>query len=133
MNWINWLLRLLRGRVFPTTPTMPSGSLLEELNRVREEKGLPKFNESECLTQGAQSHAERMARVDRLSHDGWLERLDVCGFRYGSENVAQGQKSAKEAVSDWLTSPGHRRNVLSKEWTTVGVGNKELYWCVVFA
>ncbi len=46
------------------------------------------------------------------------------GLGYGSEgeNIARGQTSAKEVVSDWMNSPSHRANILRPEFTRMSVG-----------
>ena len=37
------------------------------------------------------------------------------------ENCAEGATSPKEAVSDWMTSAGHKSNILSDKYTYLGV------------
>ncbi|MCI8541588.1 MAG: CAP domain-containing protein [Erysipelotrichaceae bacterium] len=46
------------------------------------------------------------------------------GLGYGSEgeNIARGQVSAQEVVSDWMNSPTHRENILRPEFTRMSVG-----------
>ena len=37
-------------------------------------------------------------------------------------NPANIQRTAKEIVEDWITSPGHRENMLDPQFTHLGVG-----------
>ena len=52
------------------------------------------------------------------------------------ENIAYGQTSAQSVVQGWMNSPGHRRNILSPDFTSIGVGvyesNGILYWTQLF-
>jgi uncharacterized protein YkwD len=40
---------------------------------------------------------------------------------YG-ENVAYGQSTPQAVMNAWMTSPGHRRNILNSKYTEIGVG-----------
>ena len=42
--------------------------------------------------------------------------------RLTGENVAIGQTSAKQVFEDWMNSPGHRGNILSASYTSIGIG-----------
>ena len=138
--WWKRLIRVILGGRFPKPPNpdpIPKppdndGSLVAEINRFRAENGRQPFAESPVLTAEAIRHASTMYRTDKLSHDGFLERLSKTGYSRGSENVAWGQRNPAEAVKDWSTSPGHRANMLG-DWTVVGVGECGSYWCALFA
>jgi uncharacterized protein YkwD len=75
--------------------------------------------------------------VDRLTPG---ERLTSAGYIYYAmgENLAAGQSSPEEVVTDWLTSEAHRANILSPEWREVGIavrrgGEYGWYWVQEFA
>ena len=38
------------------------------------------------------------------------------------ENIAYGQSSPAAVVQAWMNSSGHRANILSRDFTTIGVG-----------
>ena len=38
------------------------------------------------------------------------------------ENVAIGQASPKKVMTDWMNSPGHRKNILNPQYKELGVG-----------
>lgn len=48
--------------------------------------------------------------VEHLLHRG-------CG-----ENIASGQKSPAQVMNDWMHSSGHRANILTEDYTYIGVG-----------
>lgn len=52
-----------------------------------------------------------------------FDRMDDVGYRYLSagENVAAGQRSPEEVVADWMSSPGHCRNIMSGKFTETGI------------
>lgn len=43
-------------------------------------------------------------------------------FRAAGENIAQGQATPQVVVTAWMNSPGHRANILSTNFTEIGVG-----------
>jgi uncharacterized protein YkwD len=54
--------------------------------------------------------------IDRALRGGY-------GYAYIAENVAGGQKTPETAVASWMSSGGHRRNILAPEATQIGVGH----------
>jgi uncharacterized protein YkwD len=57
--------------------------------------------------------------------------------RAAGENIAEGQRSAEEAVSTWMDSSQHRANMLSRDYTEMGAAvaaarNGRLYFVQVF-
>jgi hypothetical protein len=50
---------------------------------------------------------------------------------YG-ENVAKGYPTPEATVRAWMHSPGHRRNILSSRYTTIGVGQVGASYTQVF-
>lgn len=79
------------------------------------------------LMRSARRHAAWMARNRRMQHT----RAAV------AENIAMGQSSSNEAVRDWMNSPGHRANILSGQYTRIGVAayrgyDGQVYWCQQF-
>nr|WP_263323203.1 SafA/ExsA family spore coat assembly protein [Neobacillus sp. Marseille-Q6967] len=58
-------------------------------------------------------------------------------YRAAAENIAAGQTSAQEVVQAWMNSPGHRANILSGNYTHIGVGyakggSQRHYWTQMF-
>lgn len=50
-----------------------------------------------------------------------MESFDI-SYRAAGENIAAGYLSAQEVMTGWMNSDGHRKNILSPQFTHVGVG-----------
>ena len=62
------------------------------------------------------------------------------GFSWSTwgENVAAGYTSSNAVVSAWMNSAGHRANMLSRNFTHIGVSlqrgnNNVIYYCMLVA
>ncbi|MDQ0268424.1 putative YkwD family protein/spore coat assembly protein SafA [Cytobacillus purgationiresistens] len=58
-------------------------------------------------------------------------------YRSAGENIAAGQTSAEAVVNSWMNSDGHRKNILSNQYTEIGVGYAKggsygHYWTQMF-
>ncbi|HEU0201428.1 MAG TPA: CAP domain-containing protein [Burkholderiaceae bacterium] len=89
----------------------------------------PPLRRAARLDQAAQAHAGDMAARQVLSHTGGdgsraRDRVQRVGYAWQAlgENVAAGPRNAEEALAGWLRSPGHCANVMSAEFTEMGVG-----------
>jgi uncharacterized protein YkwD len=51
---------------------------------------------------------------------------------YKGENIAHGQTTAKEVMTDWMNSPGHRANIMNANFKQLGVGKVGTYWTQQF-
>jgi len=105
------------------------------LNRERDQHGLPALDRNKKLQKAAQRHNERMDGTGCFSHECPGEpalgsRLDdyltggLSAWGIG-ENCAwgTGETGTPEAiVQAWMASPGHRANILSRDWQEIGVG-----------
>lgn len=65
--------------------------------------------------------------------------MESFGLRFSAagENIAMGQRTPVEVVNAWMNSPGHRSNILSPNFTQIGVGlaknkNGICYWTQMF-
>jgi uncharacterized protein YkwD len=80
-----------------------------------------------------------MLQQDYFSHtsqDGrsFSDRVDETpyeGFPSG-ENIALGQRDPESVMSSWMSSDGHRNNILSERSTEIGIGYVDGYWVQVF-
>jgi uncharacterized protein YkwD len=116
-------------------------AVIDLMNNERKTYGLTMLHINEHLQTSAQAYAERMWNErfyghtapdggdleERIEATGFFEvDLDNCNcnridFAIG-ENIAKGQTTPAEVVKDWMNSPGHRKNILSKEFTSIGIG-----------
>lgn len=133
------------------TPTEPILSAAEEIvsrtNSERSKLRLPALARNAALMRAAQLHAEQMADVNRLAHElpgarypTMDARIAAAGYRRSAagENVADGYPSAAAVVAGWMTSPGHRENIVDKQFTEMGAGvaaakSGRRYYVQVFA
>lgn len=58
-------------------------------------------------------------------------------YRAAGENIAMGQPSPQAVVRGWMNSEGHRKNILSSNFSHIGVGYAEggsgrYYWTQMF-
>lgn len=101
--------------------------ILELTNAYRSEKGLAPFVQITAINKFAKQHSVEMASEEKLSHDGFEERIKAIyafmnkPIKGGAENVAMGYLTAEEVLKGWIKSPGHRKNLVSK-YTHMAVG-----------
>lgn len=110
-------------------PDAVSREMLVRVNAARKRAGLKPLRLNAVLAKAAQRHAEDMlvrGYFDHKSPSGTTvrERSRAAGYRWGAigENIAFGQTSVDEVVETWLDSPGHRKNILSPNFSELGVG-----------
>ena len=97
-------------------------------NAERARYGLGPLKTGEELVKSARGHATWMTLNRTLRHTS----LPV------AENIAMGQRNSKEAVADWMASPGHRSNILNRGYRRIGAAayrtpDGTIYWCQQFS
>ena len=97
------------------------------VNSERAGKGLDPLSHNETLCALAMQRAAELAF--RFSHNRPSgPRCDSIfegayeGWTTWGENVAAGQSNAAEAMDSWMGSDGHRANILTADFTQIGVG-----------
>lgn len=112
--------------------------VFELTNQARQAKGLPPLIKDADLTQVARAFSDDMmvrrffdhttpdgVTFDERLADRYPHRVRIMGENiwYASGyNVAKIRKVAQEIVDDWMSSPGHRENILDPRFTHLGVG-----------
>lgn len=92
-------------------------------NQVRAERDRVKLRSNACVQRFAVRQAKRMASQDRMFHQDLSPILATCGMRKVGENVAYGYATGVEVVlRGWMRSPGHRANILDREYRLLGSG-----------
>ncbi|MCB1512689.1 MAG: CAP domain-containing protein, partial [Hyphomicrobiaceae bacterium] len=120
------------------TPDLPAveAAIVEMTNLFRRQNRLTELRRVSALDKVARHYAYFLARTGRFAHnaDGRSpgERTEAGGYRYClvAENLAlhgrstgfQSRELAGLAVEGWKGSPGHRRNMLTRFATEIGVG-----------
>ncbi len=126
------------------TPTPRSGGtqfpsraaqLVAETNVERARYGLGLLTEDAELTRAACVRAGEIARS--FSHtrpDG--SAWSTVSASALAENIAMGYGSADKTVAAWMTSEGHRANILRAHYTKIGICALEvngiMYWVQLF-
>lgn len=120
--------------------------LLRLTNIERQKVGLSPLKLSSRLGRSAQNHAADMARNNYFSHTGRngssiSDRAMANGYKYSflGENIAAGKTTPEGTIRQWMNSPGHRANILKREFTEIGFGYTNFsssryqhYWVQVF-
>jgi uncharacterized protein YkwD len=108
----------------------PARQVLALTNAQRRAAGCPPLEISPALTKAAQRHSQDMAARGYFNHSTpegttWEQREIAAGYpadKTGGENIAYGQQTAAVVMQVWMNSPPHRENIVSCEFTTIGVG-----------
>lgn len=109
------------------------------LNAQRAAKGQRSLADNAMLDQAAMDHACWMAETNTFSHRGAggslpKRRIKATGYktRLTAENLAFGQTSTAQVMAEWMSSPGHRKNILLGGIDEYGLGvavmNGRLVW-----
>ena len=116
--------------------------VVELVNATRQKNDLPPLKRVDLLDQAARYHAADMAQDGYFDHDSydlidnnlqkvcaWFTRIAAFyappgGPTYYSmaENIAGGQSDPAEVMDAWMSSSGHRANILDTNNWELGVG-----------
>jgi uncharacterized protein YkwD len=92
------------------------------INAERAAAGLAPLKVSTCATGFATSWSKHMAGTADFSHQSLTPLMNDCGARGAGENIAYGATSPEQFMSMWMSSAGHKANILRSSFTHVGVG-----------
>jgi putative cell wall-binding protein len=96
--------------------------LAELLNAERAKAGLRPLRIDVRLVASARSWSQQMARDGRLSHDPALRSGMPQDADAWAENVGRASDGADAVHRSFMSSDGHRRNMLSTRYTDLGIG-----------
>lgn len=123
---------LASARVNTVTYSEFANRVLELVNIERANAGVAPLVLDEALCNAANMRAIEMDRTGELSHTrpGGRECftvVDYCniGYMMCGENIAAGQPTPEDVVNGkygWMSSEGHKANILSPEYTKMGLG-----------
>ncbi|MBI5863922.1 MAG: CAP domain-containing protein [Planctomycetes bacterium] len=119
--------------------------VLELVNQQRAAAGLSTVVWNDTLANEATQYACEMIHFDFFDHVNPTTkstlgvRADAFGYDYSviGENLAAGQHTPEQAMTDWMNSPSHRQNILDPRFTELGVGVRQggdygVYWVQEF-
>ncbi len=130
--------------ILPSNKSNLEMEVVRLVNENRTSSGLNELNESQDLTNVARVKSNDFIINHYFSHNSPtygtpFEMLNAFDIPYTSaaENIASGQQTPEEVMRFWLSSPGHRDNILNPNYTDIGVGvsedqNGNLYWTQLF-
>lgn len=113
------------------------------LNEERKKHGVAPLQLDQDVSQVANVKAKDMRDHQYFAHTSptygnpsqLLQHFGITPRRVG-ENLAMGQTTPQAAIGALMNSPGHRANILSSQYTHVGVGhaqgNTGPYWVQIF-
>lgn len=139
----------------PTPTSCPTATmsgfalqLFNDINDQRAQNGVPALAADDCVTYVAQERSTDMATRNYFSHSspegtGAFDLLTANGVLYGwaGENLARNNypddQTVDVAIRDLMASEGHRDNMLSTNYTAMGVaavndGTGMWYFTMVF-
>lgn len=101
--------------------------MLEATNKSRQIHGRAPLKINFKLSQKALRHTYDMARAGSLYHSPSVPQY-LKPYRWWTwgENVGFSYGTAKELHRAYMDSPAHRRNVLNRAFTKVGIGAKRI-------
>ena len=99
------------------------------VNIERQKAGLKPLIIDNELSKVARLKSEDMKNKNYFNHTSptygtpfdMMQQFNI-KYKRAGENIAKGQKTAQEVVEAWMNSEGHKRNILSKSFTHIGVG-----------
>lgn len=126
------------------TTSSQENEVIRLVNAERARAGLPALKANWQLSRVARYKSADMANRGYFSHTSPtygspFRMMESFGLRFSAagENIAYGQRTPAEVMRDWMNSPGHRSNILSRNYTEIGVGlaknkNGVCYWTQMF-
>lgn len=110
----------------------------ELVNQARAEQGAAPLELDEALCDAAKTRAKEIGeyfshtRPDGSSCFTVLDEVSVGSYQTAGENIAMGYGSAQAVMQGWLDSPSHRTNIMSKDFSRLGVGHVNGQWVQLF-
>jgi hypothetical protein len=117
--------------VLGTSSELSAAKILSVVNLERQSQNLKPLILDPQLTLAANAKLADMINQDYFAHttqsvNPW-QFIDAAGFQYlhAGENLARDFIDEYDLVQGWLTSPAHRQNLLSSQYTHTGIAVSE--------
>jgi len=121
------LLSSQRGDILGVRTEIVVDELLAMTNKKRAENGLPPVQLNSSLSRAASEKASDMFSKNYWAHNSpegttpWVfVKSSGYDYLYAGENLARGFTTSEDVVDAWMSSPGHRENMLSPNYDDVG-------------
>lgn len=116
------------NRAEPRTSSVSEPSLIEQVNQLRQSKGLRALEEDPLLNKTARIRADDMASNNYFSHDrpDGTPWYDVIYKNHGAdkttaENIAECFDSNAATIDGWINSKSHYDAMIDNRWTKIGI------------
>ncbi len=114
----------------PTTADFEQ-QVVERVNQERDAQGLAPLKRNVLLDSSAGTHSDNMASRDFSAHcdldlvTSAFDRITAAGYVWNSaaENIAAGYTTPDFVMNAWMSSSGHRNNILSGSYREIGIGH----------
>jgi len=111
----------------------------ELVNKERAKAGLGPVQLDGALSNVALAKATDMSNNNYFDHTSptygspfdMMKKYGI-SFMTAGENIAMGQRSPEEVMTQWMNSEGHRQNIMNPAFTKIGVGFTNGYWVQEF-
>jgi uncharacterized protein YkwD len=110
------------------TSPVPMREIVDAMNEHRRRAGLRDLTLDDSLVLAARDRLDDMFRQRYFAHESPSGRSPFVavrnrGYRFDAiaENLAWGQRTAREVVDSWMRSPGHRKNILDPRYRDCGL------------
>ena len=121
---------LARAQINTVTYSAYANEVLRLVNIERANVGVAPLVLDEALCNAANMRAIEMDCTGVFGHkrpndNSCFEVYDICNVEWQSacgENIAAGQATPEDVMKSWLSSAGHKANILSPEYTKMGLG-----------
>jgi len=111
------------------TTTAQENEVIRLVNVERARAGLQALSTNWQLCRVARYKSADMANRGYFSHTSPtygspFQMMENFGLRFtaAGENIAYGQRTPAQVMADWMNSPGHRNNIMSRSYSQIGVG-----------
>lgn len=115
-------------------------AVVDLVNQERSKEGLsPLTGVTQLHSYAAVRSSELVSRFEHVRPDDSnpLTYVINMGYFRAGENIAYGYATPEAVMNAWMNSPGHRMNILTPEYSYIGIGcyrnGNTLYWTQIFA
>jgi uncharacterized YkwD family protein/spore coat assembly protein SafA len=128
----------------PSSVQTYEAEVVRLVNVERSKRGLQTLKSNWEIARVARYKSQDMINKKYFSHTSPtygspFRMMESFGIRFSAagENIAYGQRTPAEVMNGWMNSPGHRANILSPSYTTMGCGVAKsstgvFYWTQLF-
>ena len=127
------------GSQATTSQSAYADQVVTLVNQERAKAGLPALTSDSKLANMAMDKAKDMYNNNYFDHTSptygspfdMMKQYGI-SYSYAGENIAKGQRDPQEVMNAWMNSAGHRQNIMSPNFTKIGVAYYNGEWVQEF-